>query len=59
MRKGGTKFVSVEDAIWQPGLAKTVQRYQHSVDKVKIRLNLAVCLGAFLMPEVRSFESTQ
>ena len=40
----------MEDAIRQPDLAKSVQRYQLAVDEAKVRLNLAVCPGAWLMP---------
>ena len=43
----------MEDAIRQPDLAKSVQRYQLVVfffDEAKVRLNLAVCPGAWLMP---------
>ena len=40
----------VEDAIRQPDLAKSVQRYQLAIDEAKVRLNLAVCPGAWLMP---------
>ena len=40
----------VEDSIRQPDLAKSVQRYQLAVDDAKVRLNLAVCPGAWLMP---------
>ena len=40
----------MEDAIRQPDLAKSVQRYQLAVDQAKVRLNLAVCPGAWLMP---------
>ena len=40
----------MEDAIRQPDLAKSVQRYQLEVDQAKVRLNLAVCPGAWLMP---------
>ena len=40
----------LEDAIRQPDLAKSVQRYQLAVDEANVRLNLAVCLGAWLMP---------
>ena len=42
-------LVLVEDAIRQPDLAKSVQRYQLAVDEAKVRLNLAVCPGAWLM----------
>ncbi|KAL9985486.1 hypothetical protein ACROYT_G007900, partial [Oculina patagonica] len=34
----------------QPDLAKSVQRYQLAIDEAKVRLNLAVCPGAWLMP---------
>ena len=40
----------MEDAIRQPDLSKSVQRYQLAVDQAKVRLNLAVCPGAWLMP---------
>ena len=43
-------LVLVEDAIRQPDLAKSIQRYQLAVDEAKVRLNLAVCSGAWLMP---------
>jgi len=43
-------LVLVEDAIRQPDLAKSVQRYQLAVDEAMVRLNLAVCPGAWLMP---------
>ena len=40
----------MEDAIRQPDLSKSVQRYQLAVDEAKVRLNLGVCPGAWLMP---------
>ena len=40
----------MEDAIRQPNLAQSVQRYQLAVDESKVRLNLAACPGAWLMP---------
>ena len=43
-------LVLVENSIRQPDLAKSVQRYQLAVDEAKVRLNLAVCPGAWLMP---------
>ena len=44
-------LVLVEDSIRQPDLAfKSVQRYQLAVDEAKVRLNHAVCPGAWLMP---------
>ena len=42
--------VLLEDAMRQPDLAKSVQRYQLVVDESKVRLNLAVCPGAWLTP---------
>ena len=36
-------LVLVEDAIRQPDLAASVQRYQLAIDEAKVRLNLAVC----------------
>ena len=42
-------LVLMEDAIRQPDLAKSVQRYQLVVDESKVRLNLAVCPGAWLI----------
>ena len=42
-------LVLMEDVIRQPDLAKSVQRYQLVVDESKVRLNLAVCPGAWLM----------
>ena len=43
-------LVLVEDAIRQPDLAASVQRYQLAVDQAKVRLNLAVAPMAWLMP---------
>ena len=43
-------LVLVEDAIRQPDLAKSVQRYQPAADEAKVRLNLAVCPRAWMMP---------
>ena len=40
----------MKDEIRQPDLAKSVQGYQLAVDQAKVRLNLAVCPGAWLMP---------
>jgi len=39
-------LVLMEDAIRQPDLAKSVQRYQLAVDEAKVRLNLAVAPNA-------------
>ena len=50
-KEAQTEFLTLmEDAITQPDFAKSVQRYQLSVDQAKVRLNLAVCPGAWLMP---------
>ena len=50
-KKTQTEFLTlIEDAIRQPDLAKSVQRYQLRVDEAKVRLNLVVCPGAWLMP---------
>ena len=43
-------LVLLEDAIIQPDLAKSVARYQLAIDQAKVRLNFAVCPGAWLMP---------
>jgi len=43
-------LVLMEDAIRQPDLAKSVQRYQLAVVEAKVRLNLAVAPMAWLMP---------
>ena len=40
----------MENAIRQPDLAQSVLRYHLTVDEAKVRLNLAVCPGAWLMP---------
>ena len=51
VKEAQTEFLTLmEDAIRQPDLAKSVQRYQLAVDQAKVRLNLAVCPGAWLMP---------
>ena len=50
-KEAQTEFLTLmEDAIRQPDLAKSVQRYQLVVNEAKVRLNLAVCPGAWLMP---------
>ena len=40
----------MEDAIRQPDLSKSVQRYQLAVDEAKIRLDFVACPGTWLMP---------
>ena len=50
-KEAQTEFLTLmEDAIRQPDLAKSVQRYQLAVDQAKVRLNLAVCPGTRPMP---------
>ena len=50
-KEAQTEFLTLmEDAIRRPDLAKSVQRYQLAVDEAKVRLNLAVCPGGWLMP---------
>ena len=50
-KEAQTEFLTLmEDAIRKPDLAQSVQRYQLAVDEAKVRLNLAVCPGAWLMP---------
>ena len=50
-KEAQTEFLTLmEEAIRQPDLEKSVQRYQLAVDQAMARLNLAVCPGAWLMP---------
>ena len=50
-KEAQTEFlILMEDAIRQPYLAQSVQRYQLAIDQAKVRLDLAVCPGAWLMP---------
>ena len=50
-KESQTEFLTLmEDSMRQPDLAKSVQRYQLAVDEAKVRLNLAVCPAAWLMP---------
>ena len=58
-KEAQTEFLTLmEDAIRQPDLPKSVQRYQLAVDEAKVRLNLAVCPGAWLIP-VRMIINTE
>ena len=43
-------LILMEDAIHTPDISKSVQRYQLAVDEAKVRLNLAVAPGCWLMP---------
>ena len=50
-KEAQTEFLTLmEDTIRQTDLSQSVQRYQLAVDQAKVRLNLAVCSGAWLMP---------
>ena len=50
-KEAQTEFLTLmEDAIRQRDITKSLQRYQLAVDQAKVRLNLAVCPGAWLMP---------
>ena len=50
-KEAQTEFlVLLEEAIRQPNLPKSVQRYQLAVDEAKVRLNLAVAPGTWSMP---------
>jgi len=40
----------LEDAIWQPDLAKSMQRYQLAVDEAKVRLEFVTCSSVWFMP---------
>jgi len=54
-----TEFlVLMEDAIMQPDIAKSVQRYQLALDQTKVRLNLAVAPMSWLMPANMVFNTT-
>ena len=50
VKEAQTEFLTLmEDTIIKPDLAQSVQRYQLAGDEAKVRLNLAVCPGAWLM----------
>ena len=50
-KEAQTEFLTLmEESIILQDLAQSVQRYQLAVDEAKVRLNLAVCPGAWLMP---------
>ena len=53
-------LVLLEDAIKQPDISKSVQRFQLAVQEAKVKLDLAVSPGTWLMPSrmVISAEST-
>ena len=53
-------LVLLEDAIKQPDISKSVQRFQLAVQEAKVKLDLAVSPGAWLMPSrmVINTEST-
>ena len=43
-------LVLMEDAIRQPDLSKSISRYQLAIDEAKVRLDLAISPGTWLMP---------
>ena len=50
-KEAQTEFlVLLEEAVRQPNLSKSVQRYQLAVDEAKVRLNLVAAPGTWLMP---------
>ena len=49
----------LEDAIRMPDISKSVQRYQMAVDEAKVRLDLAVAPGTWLMPPAHGLEHGQ
>ena len=50
-KEAQTEFLKlIEDTIREPDLKKSVGRYQDALDQAKVRLNLAVCPGGWLMP---------
>ena len=53
-------LVLLEDAITQPDISKSVQRFQLAVQEAKVKLDLAVSPGTWLMPSrmVINTEST-
>ena len=46
----GEFLVLLEDAFRQPEITKSAARYQLAIDEAKVRLNLAVSPGTWLMP---------
>ena len=45
------EFLSlVEDAIRNPGISKSVQRFQLAIESAKVRLDLAISPGTWLLP---------
>ena len=43
-------LILMEDAIRQPDLSKSIQRFQLAIDEAKVRLDLAISPGTWLMP---------
>ena len=43
-------LVLIEDAIRQPDISKSVQHYQLAIDNAKVRLDLAISPGTWLIP---------
>ena len=45
------EFLSlVEDAIWNPDISKSIQRFQLAIESAKVRLDLAISPGTWLLP---------
>lgn len=53
-------LVLFEDAVKQPGISKSVQRFELAVQEAKVKLDLAISPGTWLMPSrmVINTEST-
>ena len=43
-------LILMEDAIRQPDISKSIQRFQLAIDEAKVRLDLAISPGTWLMP---------
>ena len=43
-------LILMEDAIRQPDISKSIQRFQLPIDEAKVRLDLAISPGTWLMP---------
>jgi len=43
-------LVLIEDAIEQPDISKSVQRFQFAIQEAKVKLDLAITPGTWLMP---------
>ena len=51
VKEAQSEFLTLmEDAIRQPDISKSVQRFQLVIDEAKVRLDLLISLGTWLMP---------